>query len=375
MHLAASRGSGPRPKLPVIARTALCVLLGCSTLEAQDNEERREARKLAGRYLTYLELPKRRTEGAMGLLKIGEHAVPTLMRGALHPDPKIACMAMQVLGELGPVAMAAEGTLHKLSLSEDPVIAAAGSWAKIRVRNQGSFLIAEYGKGRVLRHRPDKGNDKKDLEVILDGKQSCWDVELVGKGNYLVTQYTKKSVAEYTPEGKKVWEYTDVNQPLDADRLPNGNTLISDTFGGRVIEVDPKGKVVWKHDKLKQVYDADRLVDGNTLITQYGTSVIEVTPDGEKVWEYVATDAFGADRLTNGNTLVTLYSSGKVVELDKDGEVVFEIADLKNPNEARRLANGNTAVAENDKVLIFDAKGKKLRTIDVGTRPGTINFH
>tara|TARA_R110002096_G_scaffold1531_23_gene8051 strand:- start:2454 stop:3563 length:1110 start_codon:yes stop_codon:yes gene_type:complete len=342
-------------------------------LTAQDNDARKLARKEATRFLTYLELPARRTEGAMGLLQIGEHAVPTLMRGALHPDPAIACMSMQILGELGTAAMVAEGTLHKLSLSEDPVIASAGGWAKIRVRNQGAFLVTDYSKGRVLEYTPTE--NKYESKVVLDGINSAWDAERLGNGNYLVTQYSANKVVEYDADGKVIWEFQDLKSPLDADRLPNGNTLICDTQGGRVLEVNPKGKIVWTHDKLKQPYDADRLVDGNTLITEYGKRVSEVDAAGKIVWEHKINDAFGADRLPNGNTLITAYSSREVIELDAKGDPVFTISGLQSPNEARRLANGHTAVAESKMVRIFDAKGKEVHKIAVVSRPGTINFH
>lgn len=159
------------------------LLLTSDALPAQDNTTRKEARKEANRFLTYLELPERRSEGAKGLLRIGEHAVPTLMRGALHPDPTIACISMQVLGELGRAAMAAEGTLHKWSLSDDPVIASPGSWAKIRVRNQGELLVTDYTKGKVLRHTPNQ--EMKVFKVILDNIKSVWDCERLGNGNYL----------------------------------------------------------------------------------------------------------------------------------------------------------------------------------------------
>lgn len=359
--------------MAVITVAVASLTFATGDLRAQASDARKEARKEANRFLTFLELPERRTEGAQGLLRIGEHAVPTLMRGALHPDPDIACMSMQVLGELGTAAMAAEGTLHKLSLSDNPVIASAGGWAKIRVRNQGAFLVTDYTKGRVLEYTPNQ--DKFVRKVVLDKVKSAWDAERLGNGHFLVTQYSENQVVEYNPAGKAVWEYKAVKMPLDADRLPNGNTLICDTQGGRVIEVDPKGKIIWSRKDLKQPYDADRLIDGNTLITEYGKRVIEVDPNGKIVWEYEIKDGFGADRLPNGNTLITAYSSNEVIEVDAKGDPKFTISGLKNPNEARRLANGNTVVAESDAVRIYGPKGKVIHKVVVGMRPGTVNFH
>ena len=359
--------------LRAICIAAFTLPIATGDAYAQASEARKEARKAANRFLTFLEIPARRTEGAMGLLKIGEHAVPTLMRGALHPNPEIACMSMQVLGELGAAAMVAEGTLHKLSLSDDPIIASAGGWAKVRVRNQGAFLVTDYSKGSIREFTPNK--DKHDVKVLLANVKSAWDAERLGNGNLLVTQYSANKVVEYDLKSQVIWEFKDVKMPLDADRLPNGNTLICDTQGGRVIEVNSKGEILWTRKDLKQPYDADRLVDGNTLISEYGKRVIEVDPDGKIVWTYDCDDAFGADRLPNGNTLITSYSGNEVLEVDPKGDPVLTISGLKNPNEARRLANGNTVVALTDAIATYDKLGKEISRVQIGSRPGTVNFH
>ena len=60
------------------------------------------------------------------------------------------------------------------------------------------------------------------------------------------------------------------------------------------------------------------------------------------------------DRLPNGNTLVTLRNKGKVLELDPDGQIVWQLDDLSSPSDADRLPNGNTLVAENTRVREFD---------------------
>jgi hypothetical protein len=89
----------------------------------------------------------------------------------------------------------------------------------------------------------------------------------------------------------------------DPDLLPNGNMLLFDNVGdfsdrgdSRVIEFDPKTyEIVWSyagsadhpfHSILRS--DQERLANGNTLITESdGGRLLEVTRDGEIVWEYV----------------------------------------------------------------------------------------
>ena len=89
----------------------------------------------------------------------------------------------------------------------------------------------------------------------------------------------------------------------DPDLLPNGNMLLFDNVGdfsdrgdSRVIEFNPKTyEIVWSyagstnqpfHSILRS--DQERLANGNTLITESdGGRLLEVTRDGEIVWEYV----------------------------------------------------------------------------------------
>ena len=89
----------------------------------------------------------------------------------------------------------------------------------------------------------------------------------------------------------------------DPDILPNGNILLFDNKGvldreaSRVIEIDPQtGGIVWSFAGSEAVpfYTARRgsqqpLPNGNILITESGTSrLLEVNRDGKLVWEYVS---------------------------------------------------------------------------------------
>jgi len=90
----------------------------------------------------------------------------------------------------------------------------------------------------------------------------------------------------------------------DPDILPNGNILMFDNFGNhagpegisRVIEFDPVTmEIVWQYagtaeNPLDSQIRADqqRLPNGNTLITESnGGRVVEVTREGEIVWEFI----------------------------------------------------------------------------------------
>lgn len=358
-----------------IAALAFTTLLAGSNVCSQAQSKQANDEKSANRFLTFLELPDRRTQAVRGLLRLGSASVPALLRGAQHPDTDIATMSMQMLGQLGALAQPAEEGLRKLAASKTPEIAHAARWAMHRLHPTGEMLIADYTRGLLLTLAPHvAGKGDGEAAVLLKNLDSAWDCERLANGNFLVTHYTRHKVVEYTPQGKEVWSFQDLKSPLDADRLPNGNTLISDTGQSRVIEVNPDGKIVWQHTECKSPYDADRLPDGNTLISEYGERVAEFDAKGKVVWQHKIAGAFGADRLRNGNTLITDYT-GSVLELDRQSNIMLRLHGVKQPNEARRLANGHTVVAESLRIRVFDATGKVVRTVALQTRPGTVQVY
>lgn len=90
----------------------------------------------------------------------------------------------------------------------------------------------------------------------------------------------------------------------DPDLLPNGDILLFDNQGqlddpdagmSRVLQIDPKtGGITWEYDGSKDNYfysdirsDQERLPNGNTLITESTPGrLFEVNKDGEIVWEF-----------------------------------------------------------------------------------------
>jgi outer membrane protein assembly factor BamB len=105
------------------------------------------------------------------------------------------------------------------------------------------------------------------------------------------------------------------------------------------------GEVVWTlgSPPLAQQHDPRPLPNGNLLIFDNGTHrrdhpatfsrVIEVDPrTSEIVWEYSDPSLFeffspyisGAQRLANGNTLICEGCHGRIFEVTRDGQVVWE---------------------------------------------------
>lgn len=118
----------------------------------------------------------------------------------------------------------------------------------------------------------------------------------------------------------------------DADLLPNGHVLLFDNFGNygsggmsRVIELDPvTQEIVWSYAGDDQrPFQSDirsgqeRLPNGNTLITESdGGRIFEVTKEGEIVWEYV-----NPVRVAEAGPLIPVVSRPRRIEpkwLDPD---------------------------------------------------------
>lgn len=198
-------------------------------------------------------------------------------------------------------------------------------------------------------------------------------------GYALIADFTISRVIEVDINGSIIWEYDEMDTPIDVERLDNGNTLITESYGlERIIEVDREGNVIWEYRREVSPFhpaDSERLENGNTLIT-YGRlnqrSIIEVDINGFIVWEYNCTGLFYSgdlERLENGNTLMIVHlteDDARVIEVNKEGDKVWEYVGMNIPNDAERLDNGNTLISTNigevfevlyDGTVVWDFKG------------------
>lgn len=156
--------------------------------------------------------------------------------------------------------------------------------------------------------------------------------------------------------------------PSGIQRLANGNTLITESGSmsqptARVIEVDSIGRLVWAYVRsdIPWAHTAYRLANGNTLISAtHNSRVLEVDADGNVVWEMTGLNYPNeARRLANGNTLITERDNDRVIEVNSNRNVVWSYSELLGPHNGSRLATGNTLVcnSEVDKVVEVDSAG------------------
>ena len=126
----------------------------------------------------------------------------------------------------------------------------------------------------------------------------------------------------------------------------NGNILISPRHLSVVWRIEyPSGKVIARYGKGKifHQHDARELDNGNILIFDNGSHrpsmeptysrSVEIDPDTDEiVWEYKANfpaDFYsptmgGSERVPNGNTVICESTLGRVFEVTREGELVWE---------------------------------------------------
>jgi outer membrane protein assembly factor BamB len=209
---------------------------------------------------------------------------------------------------------------------------------------------------------------------------------------FAASDSSKKRIAIIDRKGDIEWEYK-IGQLHDLHVLPTGNVLFQ-TSMTRLLEVDPKtDKVVWEYDsgssngnkgRPVQVHAFQRLADGVTMIAESGPArIIEVDKSGKLLKEvalkvdhpHVHRDTRLARKIDNGNYLVCHEADGTVREYDSSGKVVwsYEVPMFgKTPKRGHgleafgnqcfsvlRLKNGNTLIGTGNGHSILEVTPEK----------------
>jgi uncharacterized protein YndB with AHSA1/START domain len=171
-------------------------------------------------------------------------------------------------------------------------------------------------------------------------------------------------------QGVIEWEHP-AGLTHDVWMLPNGNVLFAD--GGAVTEVTPAHKVVFQYKSSEQngggTYACQRLENGNTMIGENSTGkILEVNPSGKVVFELQTQPTSIGDhhnlrmvrKLKSGNYLVCHSGAHVVKEYTPKGGVVLELKVANIAFAAIRTDKRTTLVAALDKIIEFDAKGSAI---------------
>ena len=185
--------------------------------------------------------------------------------------------------------------------------------------------------------------------------------------------------------GRVAWSYVDANSKgeiSDAVMLSNGNILFAHQYG--VTLINPDKKVLWHFDAPQgtEIHTAQPIGKERVLFIQNGDPallrVVNIaTGKTELEFKLPVGDPksvhghFRHARLTAaGTVLVAHMDMRKVAEYDFRGKEIWSYA-VESPWSAERLANGNTLITTNKKLVIeVDPKGTVVWQLKPEDMPG-----
>lgn len=172
-----------------------------------------------------------------------------------------------------------------------------------------------------------------------------------------------------------------------AERL----VLASASYGKNIVAIcDADGKILWSHQTAGPKsghaghHDLQLLENGNILFHENWTTIIEMTLDKKVVWTYDCSKMNGNQgkrvevhafqRLPSGLTMIAESGVGRIIEVDKDGQIHTEVKLQRGGKEhtrmVRKLASGNYLVcAENPGVVTeYNPKSEVVWEYPIKTR-------
>lgn len=234
----------------------------------------------------------------------------------------------------------------------------AGDAAAQQTGTSRKFFAADY--------------EKKLAAVVEADNSLSWqvpirdihDAQKLPQGGWLL-QTSFFEVVELDAEGKEVWRYdagkTDTGARVEIHafrRLPNGQTMIAESGTSRILIVNPDKAIASSTPLTVEQADPHRdtrlvrLTDQGTFLVAHESQrlVREYAVDGKVIWEYsVGSQLYSAVRLENGNTLIGTGDGNRVIEVNPEKEIVWELKSNDIPGVklgwitmVDRLPNGNT---------------------------------
>ncbi|HEV3263063.1 MAG TPA: PQQ-binding-like beta-propeller repeat protein [Gemmataceae bacterium] len=180
----------------------------------------------------------------------------------------------------------------------------------------------------------------------ITGLQSPIDAQVLPGNRVLVAEYGGRAVTERDFKGKVLWEHKLNSQPVTCQRLANGNTLVATLQD--IVEVTRAGKDVFRHTvQTGMIFSAQKRRDGHVIYVTYEGKLTELDARGKELrsftFEAPQQGLVTVEVLPGNHYLIPMTKSGKVVEFDSGGKVVWQCP-ASSPNAASRLPNGNTLV-------------------------------
>jgi len=267
---------------------------------------------------------------------------------------------------LGSLAyMLPGGHLLTTGMTEDGPPIIEGKGGHFREYDWDGNLVWEYvdhGQHHDFRRLPNGNTLYLGWELMPEERAKLVRGGVPGSESQKGGRIYSDFLREVTPAGQVVWEWHAYN--LDIERypladdcwrwefahangccpLPDGGVLLSFRHIDTIMMINRQGQVVWeKRDPLwGHQHNAELLANGNiqlfangltNMILPLASRVIELDPTtGETVWQYRAPQSWtffsaiisGAQRLPNGNTLICEGVTGRIFEVTRACELVWE---------------------------------------------------
>jgi HEAT repeat protein len=220
----------------------------------------------------------------------------------------------------------------------------------------GYTMVVLLDEGRVLELDKDKKArwELKELQFPLDA-------QYLPGNRLLIAENGANRITERNLKGEVLWEKK-VEMPLSAQRLSNGNTFIGTRM--QLLEVDKDGKEVFSHTPPdgSQIMRAAKLRNGEYVCVTSRGQFVRLGADGKELATtpvQVSTYGGRIELLPNGRLLVPEHANNRVVEVDGEGKVQWEVA-VEQPVAAVRLPTGNTLITSLKllKAIEVDPAGK-----------------
>ncbi|MEX0763015.1 MAG: aryl-sulfate sulfotransferase [Dehalococcoidia bacterium] len=225
-------------------------------------------------------------------------------------------------------------------------------------------LIAYFNDGenasqnpRLYMISPD-GEVTRTWEVANRHGTILGDRRVLANGNIMFIIWDD-GVYEMTPDGEIVWSYLDDEITHHAEILPNGNVLLVGSECNCVREVDYETQEeLWYWDARQSLpdYSSDEEFlghEGFGIRSIYSHTYVEGQP-----WAHVN----HAQVLPNDNVLVSLRNFDLVMEIERDGNVVWSFGPgiVKHQHTPRDLGDGT--------MLVYDNGNHRVILVDRGTQ-------
>jgi hypothetical protein len=197
----------------------------------------------------------------------------------------------------------------------------------VRKLPNGNYLVAEMNNSRVT-ERDSTGKILKTTNIATP-----LNIDLLPDGGMVIV--CRNQVVQYDKDMKQVWSHQRQQYDIMAGRrMPNGDVIfVTNTFqAANCFRLGAKdGKEVGKAltlGRIQQYQCIDATGDDKLMVCEFNRVVEYNLKDGVKeLWKYDTNNPTSCQRLPNGNTLITLINAapgGKVIEVEPNGDIVWE---------------------------------------------------